>query len=127
MIAVSPAANGYVHGAASSALYGTIVGALFLTLLLFFISGLNLQERPGAKKRWEKRDHWPEYAQWLHRTSILIPFPPQLYVLLPTILKRTIFLEFPLYVFDPTKHSDGAMQPVSSAEGSVRSSDAEVV
>lgn len=108
MIAVSPAANGYVTGGAYSALYGSIVGAILLTVLLMFISGLTLQERPGAKKRYDRGNHWEEYAAWLHRTSILIPFPPQLYAPLPTIIKRTLFLEFPIYVFDPKKHSEAA-------------------
>ncbi|KAF8846885.1 DUF1295-domain-containing protein [Acephala macrosclerotiorum] len=106
MIAVSPAANGYVRGQAYKALYATILGPLFLTILLMFVSGLTLQERPGAKKRYEKNNHWEEYSRYLNRTSILIPFPPQLYEKMPIILKRTIFLEFPIYVFDPTKHSD---------------------
>lgn len=106
MIAVSPAANGYVRGQAYKALYATILGPFFLTILLMFVSGLTLQERPGAKKRYEKNSHWEEYSRYLNRTSILIPFPPQLYEKMPIILKRTIFLEFPIYVFDPTKHSD---------------------
>ena len=106
MIAVSPAADGYVHGGAYNALYASIVGAFFLTALLMFLSGLPLQERPGAKKRYESGNHWESYKTYTERTSILIPFPPQLYVRLPTILKRTIFLEFPIYVFDPAKHAD---------------------
>jgi len=106
MIAVSPAANGYVHGQAYKALYATILGPFFLTILLMFVSGLTLQERPGAKKRYEKDNHWEEYSRYLKRTSILIPFPPQLYEKMPVFLKRTIFLEFPIYVFDPVKHSD---------------------
>ncbi|KAK3178957.1 hypothetical protein OEA41_001095 [Lepraria neglecta] len=106
MIAVSPAAYGYAHGGAYSALYASILGPFFLTLLLMFVSGLPLQERPGAKKRYESGNHWESYLTYTKRTSILIPFPPQLYVHMPTILKRTIFLEFPLYVFDPAKHAD---------------------
>lgn len=51
MIAVSPAADGYVHGGAYKALYASILGPFFLTILLMFVSGLTLQERPGAKKR----------------------------------------------------------------------------
>ena len=116
MIAVSPAADGYVHGGAYRALYASILGPFFLTLLLLFVSGLPLQERPGAKKRYEKGDHWEEYAEYLRRTSILIPFPPQIYGKLPTILKRTIFLEFPLYVFDPAKHADSAKRPQAAEE-----------
>ncbi|PMD38513.1 DUF1295-domain-containing protein [Hyaloscypha variabilis F] len=117
MIAVSPAANGYVRGQAYKALYATILGSFFLTILLMFVSGLTLQERPGAKKRYEKNNHWEEYSRYLNRTSILIPFPPQIYENLPTILKRTIFLEFPIYVFDPAKHSDAGKGQRAAEEG----------
>jgi steroid 5-alpha reductase family enzyme len=106
MIAVSPAAYGYTHGQAYKALYATILGPFFLTILLLFVSGLTLQERPGAKKRYEKGVNWPAYQRYLTRTSILIPFPPQLYEKMPVVLKRTVFLEFPIYVYDPEKHAD---------------------
>jgi hypothetical protein len=97
MIAVSPAATGYVRGQAYKALYATILGPFFLTILLMFVSGLTLQERPGAKKRYEKGNHWEEYARYLNRTSI--------------------FLEFPIYVFDPAKHSDSAKGQQGAEEG----------
>ncbi|KAI9894674.1 MAG: hypothetical protein M1814_002030 [Vezdaea aestivalis] len=125
MIAVSPAAYGYVTGGAYDALYASILGAFFLTTLLLFISGLTLQERPGAKKRYEKGLNWETYARYLNRTSILIPFPPQLYEKLPVLIKRTIFLEFPIYVFDPAKHSDAATGSSGAEEGRARSSDNE--
>ncbi|GAO18630.1 uncharacterized protein UV8b_05455 [Ustilaginoidea virens] len=101
MIAVSPAADGYVAGQAYKALYATILGPVFLTALLLFVSGLPLSERPKAKARYDKNNNWDEYKRWLDRTSILIPFPPRLYEKTPTVLKRTVFLEFPMYVFDP--------------------------
>jgi hypothetical protein len=116
MIAVSPAAHGYLYGGAYAALYASIVGPFLLTALLMFLSGLPLQERPGAKKRYEKGIKWAEYETYLHRTSILIPFPPQLYSKLPVILKRTVFLEFPLYVFDPAKHVDQSKTRATAAE-----------
>ena len=116
MIAVSPAAYNYVSGGAYDALYASILGPFFLTILLMFVSGLTLQERPGAKKRYEKGTRWPEYQEYLHRTSILIPFPPQLYAKMPVILKRTIFLEFPIYVFDPAKHADQSKVQAREAE-----------
>ncbi|KAH6999861.1 hypothetical protein EDB80DRAFT_725619 [Ilyonectria destructans] len=106
MIAVSSAADGYVGGQAFKALYASIVGPFFLTILLMFVSGLTLSEQPKAKTRYEKGQNWEGYKRWLNRTSILIPFPPQLYEKMPTVLKRTVFLEFPMYVFDPAKHSD---------------------
>lgn len=115
-IAVSPAAYNFVSGGAYSALYASILGPLFLTLLLMFVSGLTLQERPGAKKRYEKGNNWPTYERWLKRTSILIPFPPQLYEKMPVSLKRTVFLEFPIYVFDPAKHADQSKVQSRSAE-----------
>ncbi|KAF2435735.1 DUF1295-domain-containing protein [Tothia fuscella] len=117
MIAVSPAAYGYTQGGGYKALYASILGPFFLTLLLMFVSGLTLQERPGAKKRYEKGTNWPAYAEYLKRTSILIPFPPQVYVKLPIILKRTIFLEFPIYVFDPAKHSESKQDDAAAEEG----------
>ncbi|EHK39998.1 uncharacterized protein TrAtP1_006025 [Trichoderma atroviride] len=119
MIAVSPAANGFVRGQAFKALYATILGPFFLTFLLLFVSGISLAERPKAKARYEKDNNWSGYKRWLDRTSVLIPFPPQLYEKMPTILKRTVFLEFPMYVFDPKKHSS-APQPgrrVNEGEG----------
>jgi Protein of unknown function (DUF1295) len=117
MIAVSPAADGYVQGQAYNALYATIVGPFFLTILLMFLSGLPLSELPGAKKRYEKGDNWDAYARYLKRTSILIPFPQQIYEKIPIFLKRTIFLEFPMYVFDPAKHSDVAKGQSGAEEG----------
>lgn len=117
MIAVSPAADGHVGGQAFKALYATIVGPILLTILLMFVSGLTLSERPGAKKRYEKGLNWEGYWRYLARTSILVPFPPQLYEHIPTIVKRTLFLEFPMYVFDPAKHAEGAPGVRSAEEG----------
>ena len=116
-MAVTPASYGAVHGGAAAALYASVVGPIFLTTLLMFVSGLTLQERPGAKKRYEKGEGWPEYAAYLHDTSILIPFPPQLYKRMPVILKRTLFLEFPIYVFDPAKHADEGSAQRQAEEG----------
>lgn len=129
MIAVSSAADGYVQGQPYKALYATILGPFFLTLLLMFVSGLTLSERPGAKKRYEKGgESWEAYRRYLNRTSILIPFPPALYEKMPVFLKRTVFLEFPMYVFDPAKHADsprdasGDEQQRTAEEGAVTKS-----
>ena len=83
-----------------------MLGWIFLTALLMFLSGLPLQERPGAKKRYEKGVGWPEYERYLHDTGILIPMPPAVWSSLPVFVKRTVGLEFPMYVFDPAKHAD---------------------
>lgn len=117
MIAVTPAADGYVTGQPYKALYASILGPFFLTCLLMFLSGLPLQERPGAKKRWENDNNWEEYSRYLKRTSILIPLPPALYEKMPIFLKRTILLEFPMYVFDPAKHSDMQKGQAAAEDG----------
>lgn len=119
MIAVSSAADDFAHGQAYKALYATILGPIFLTLLLLFVSGIPLSERPKAKARYESDNNWQAYKRWLDRTSILIPFPPQLYEKMPTILKRTIFLEFPMYIFDQKKHSDMSQPGRAADEGDV--------
>ncbi|KAL9621804.1 MAG: hypothetical protein Q9160_003777 [Pyrenula sp. 1 TL-2023] len=120
MIAVSPSAYGSVPSGsgAYAAQYSAILGPIFLTTLLLFVSGLTLQERPGAKKRYESGQGWEEYSRWLKRTSILIPFPPALYERMPVIVKRTVLLEWPMYVFDPAKHADqGKVREREAEEG----------
>ncbi|KAF2772113.1 DUF1295-domain-containing protein [Teratosphaeria nubilosa] len=108
IIAITPASYGNVPRGtgAYAALYASMLGWIFLTTLLMFVSGLPLQERPGAKKRYEKGTGWPAYEKYLHDTSILIPLPPGLWSRLPVFVKRTIGCEFPMYVFDPAKHAD---------------------
>ena len=71
-----------------------------------FVSGLPLQEVPNAQKRYQKSQNWEGYQVYLHRTSILYPIPPTIYVHMPTFLKRTIFLEFPMYVFNPSTEDE---------------------
>ncbi|KAK3112981.1 hypothetical protein LTR53_010191, partial [Teratosphaeriaceae sp. CCFEE 6253] len=108
IIAITPASSGALprHSGAYAALYSSMLGWILLTTLLMFVSGLTLQERPGAKKRYEKGTGWPAYEKWLHDTSILIPMPPAVWSKLPVAVKRTVGLEFPIYVFDPAKHAD---------------------
>lgn len=111
-LAVSPSAYGYIPqgSVAYAAQYASMIGAFFLTLLLLFVSGLTLQERPGAKKKFEKDGPdgpaWAQHRKWLESTSILIPMPPSVWRALPTIVKRTVGCEWPIYVFEPSKHAD---------------------
>lgn len=118
MIAVTPASYGFIPSGtgAYAALYASCVGWILLTTLLMFVSGLTLQERPGAKKRYEKGTGWQEYEKYLHDTSILIPMPPAIWKRLPVIVKRTVGLEFPIYVFDPAKHADQGKTAENRAE-----------
>ncbi|KAK5713678.1 hypothetical protein LTR15_011378 [Elasticomyces elasticus] len=108
IIAITPARYHFIQTStgAYAALYASMLGWILLTTLLMFVSGLTLQERPGAKKKYEKGTGWPEYEKYLNDTSILIPMPPAIWRRLPVMVKRTIGLEFPIYVFDPAKHAD---------------------
>ncbi|KAK1072789.1 hypothetical protein LTR12_013786 [Friedmanniomyces endolithicus] len=108
IIAITPASSGTIPQGtgAYAALYSSILGLFLLTGLLMGLSGLTLQERPGAKKRYEKGIRWPEYEKWLNETSIMFPMPPVIWRNLPVIVKRTVGLEWPIYVFDPAKHAD---------------------
>jgi hypothetical protein len=93
-----------------------MLGWIFLTVLLMFVSGLPLQERPGAKKRYEKGVGWPEYERYLNETSIMFPMPKAIWRNLPVFVKRTVGLEFPMYVFDPAKHADQSKVDERQAE-----------
>jgi steroid 5-alpha reductase family enzyme len=133
-LALSPSANHFIPSGRGpyAAQYASIVGAILLTVLLMFVSGLTLQERPGAKKKYERAgpdgDEWVQYKRYTQRTSILIPIPPQLYAPLPTWVKRTVLLEWPMYVFDPAKHADqNKVQERRAEEGRTRESDSSAV
>jgi steroid 5-alpha reductase family enzyme len=124
IIAVTPTSYRFVPRGtgASAALFASCVGWILLTVLLLFISGLTLQERPGAKKRYEKGDNWPAYEKYLNETSILFPMPKFIWRNLPVWVKRTVGLEFPIYVFDPKKHADMDKVRENRAENGERAS-----
>lgn len=81
-----------------------------------FGSGVPTAEKPQAKKFYlltygseaneQHAEAWKNYKNYLEKTSILIPLPPIIYQHIPTILKRTILLDFSFYQFDEGK--DGA-------------------
>lgn len=52
--------------------YSVVVGPLFLTLLLLFVSGIPPLERSAEKKYGAD----PAYQEYKRRTSILVPLPP---------------------------------------------------
>ena len=67
---------------------------------------LSLQEVDNARKLYQKSQNWQAYSEHLNRTSILFPIPPSIYILIPIFLKRTLFLDLPIYVFYPGKDDD---------------------
>jgi len=51
----------------------TVIGPLFLTLLLLFVSGVPLLEKSADKKHGGKAD----YQEYKRRTSLFLPLPPR--------------------------------------------------
>eukprot|EP01135_Chromosphaera_perkinsii_P002941 Nk52_evm52s230 gene=Nk52_evmTU52s230 len=70
-----------------------VLGPIFITFLLLFLSGIPLIEKGHTKKFGSN----PLFAQYRKQTSCIIPFPPSVYVNLPVALKSTLFLDFPFY------------------------------
>ncbi|XP_031261734.1 uncharacterized protein LOC116127623 isoform X1 [Pistacia vera] len=70
-----------------------ILGPIFLTLLLLFVSGIPLLEESADKKY----GNVAAYRVYKKTTSPLIPLPPIAYRRLPSWFKATFLFEFPLY------------------------------
>lgn len=73
--------------------HAAVLGPIFITLLLLFVSGIPILEKSADMRHGHKEG----YAEYKNRTSCLILFPPRLYERLPKLLKKTILLDFPLY------------------------------
>ncbi|KAK7445454.1 hypothetical protein VKT23_014873 [Stygiomarasmius scandens] len=118
LLSISPSTNGTLSSSSRSAQYGTVVSPLFTTILLMFGSGLPTAEKPTAKRYFlmscgddaREPGAWKNYKAYLNRTSILIPLPPTLYSRLPDVIKKTVFLDFPIYRFDEGKDGTAAIE-----------------
>ncbi|XP_013615637.1 PREDICTED: uncharacterized protein LOC106321976 isoform X1 [Brassica oleracea var. oleracea] len=73
--------------------YLVIVGPIFLTLLLFFVSGIPLLEESADKKY----GNLGAYRHYKKTTSPLILLPRGVYGYLPRWCKTVFLFEFPLY------------------------------
>ncbi|KAB5524556.1 hypothetical protein DKX38_022305 [Salix brachista] len=70
-----------------------ILGPIFLTLLLLFVSGIPLLEQSADKKFGKVA----AYRVYKRATSPLIPLPPAVYRSLPSWFKSVFLFEFPFY------------------------------
>ncbi|KAJ6411344.1 hypothetical protein OIU84_007999 [Salix udensis] len=70
-----------------------ILGPIFLTLLLLFVSGIPLLEQSADKKF----GNVAAYRVYKRTTSPLIPLPPAVYRSLPSWFKSVFLFEFPFY------------------------------
>ena len=71
----------------------TITSVLWITFLLFFVSGINLLEDSSNKKYGDN----PEYRTYKNQTSIFIPLPKSLYCKIPESIRSTLLLDFRMY------------------------------
>ncbi|KIK60327.1 hypothetical protein GYMLUDRAFT_43625 [Collybiopsis luxurians FD-317 M1] len=120
ILCISPTTNGSLPSSSKSAQYGSVVSPLFTLILLMFGSGVPTAEKPQAKKFFlmshgddakpEHANSWPNYKEYLRRTSVLVPVPPFIYRPLPQWLKSTILLDFPMYRFDEGKDGTAAIE-----------------
>lgn len=98
--------------------HAAVVGPIFITLLLMFVSGIPLLERGWDSKYGRNEGYW----RYKRRTSVLIPFVPQVYERLPEWVKHTVLLDFKFYNPGPPKEEDekvggGANEETSLMEG----------
>ncbi|TFL07103.1 hypothetical protein BDV98DRAFT_646822 [Pterulicium gracile] len=124
MLCISPATNGTISSSAKSALYGSVVSPVFTTLLLMFGSGLPTAEKPTGKKFYlmshgpkaSDPGAWKEYQAFLDKTSVLVLFPRRLYKIFPKWMKRSVFLDLPIYQFNEKKDGGKAIKEAEEAE-----------
>ncbi|XP_042000715.1 uncharacterized protein LOC121750271 isoform X1 [Salvia splendens] len=89
-----------------------ILGPIFLTLLLLFVSGIPLLEESADKKY----GNVPAYRHYKRTTSPLILLPPALYGSIPQWLKTTFLFEFPLYSRGLPQETWSRSQPESDVQ-----------
>ncbi len=71
----------------------TIVGPLWVSFLLLFVSGVPLLEASADKKYGDDS----EYLKYKNGTSVLILIPSLLYSKIPRCIQKTLLLDFSLY------------------------------
>ncbi|GAA95851.1 uncharacterized protein L969DRAFT_104151 [Mixia osmundae IAM 14324] len=119
LLCIQPARSGLTSSETRHALYASVVGPIFITLLLFGLSGLPEAEKPAAQKYYLKTygpkadgesKAWQNYQDYLDSTSIFWPIPPAIYRPLPKWLKQTVLLDLPFYHFDERKDGPKAIE-----------------
>ncbi|KAF8899644.1 hypothetical protein CPB84DRAFT_1709593 [Gymnopilus junonius] len=126
ILCLSPTTNGHLPPSSRAAQYGSILSPIFTLVLLMFGSGVPTAEKPTAKRffilsqgpnaREEHAVAWENYKDHLRKTSILIPLPPFLYGPLPSIIKKTVLLDFPFYQFDESTDGAAALEEAERHE-----------
>jgi len=77
------------------ALWGGVVGPIYLTFILLFLSGIPGLEKSADAKYWARED----YQLYKKSVSPLIPLPHTIYRNLHNVFKAFFCCEFPLYTY----------------------------
>jgi len=85
-----------------------VLSPVFTTLILLFVSGIPLLEKQADKKFCGNS----EYFVYKDCTSVLILIPPRWYKPIPVCLKRSVFLDFPMY--NPPRQPDDQVEPTAA-------------
>ena len=93
-------------GVFTPSMYWSLAGPGMITLLLLFVSGVNLLEDSSDKRY----GTLPEYLEYKKSVSNLIPFPPSLFRILPPAIKFLFFFEWPMYSRELLKLQQGASE-----------------
>ncbi|KAJ7743177.1 DUF1295-domain-containing protein [Mycena metata] len=120
ILCLSPTADGTLSSSSRAAQYGAITSPIFTVIILMFGSGVPMAAKPQAKRFYLKSYGpatqtndpviWDQYKVFLRETSILIPIPPVLYRNLPSIVKKTVLFDFPMFQFDELKDGPTAIE-----------------
>jgi steroid 5-alpha reductase family enzyme len=73
--------------------WAAVMSPIFIVLLLLFVSGLPIVEESADRKHGSN----PDYRAYKQRTSILLPLPPPIYEKIPTAIKSSVLLDWPMY------------------------------
>jgi hypothetical protein len=95
-----------------------------LRRLLIFATGIPTAEKPQAKRIYilahkegaseEEKNGFTAYKDYLRSTSILIPIPRTIYRPLPTLVKRWVLLDLPMFHFDEKTEGPKALEGARS-------------
>ncbi|MBW0516140.1 hypothetical protein O181_055855 [Austropuccinia psidii MF-1] len=116
---LASADNQLVEPSSKRLLRATVISPILITVLLLFLSGLPPSERPVQKNIFvqsyksklskninqaqegaQEEDQWQQFQTYLDETSILIPIPKSIYRLIPSLIKKTLLLDWKIYRFD---------------------------
>jgi len=97
-------------------LWASVIGPVFITLLILFVSGVPLLEDTADKKYGTRED----YRQYKNEVSCMVPMPRALYRNLPSIIKTIFLFEYPLYSRELNKIMSGQGDSKGGATGMTR-------